>query len=133
VRAPSFSAWDLPAGPGHAVFLVLTRLGFDKCWFGMVDVGLAIEVGACDPRRIKIHSEYYRILAMLVCNREIDGPCIRRPYYPLVLAAYYLLFHKRDSELASLVYSLLRRRLVEDPLRVRGRRGVLHGGARQGH
>ena len=43
--APSFGAWDLPAGSSHAVFLVLTRLGFDKRWFGIVDVGSVIEAG----------------------------------------------------------------------------------------
>jgi len=54
--------------------------------------------------------EYYRRLMSTVCENGEDALGIIRikPYYPFILIAYYILFHRRNLSLAGRIYDKLR-------------------------
>jgi len=54
--------------------------------------------------------EYYRRLMSTVCEDGEDALDLIRvkPYYPFILIAYYILFHRRNLSLAGRIYDKLR-------------------------
>jgi len=55
-------------------------------------------------------NEYYRSLMSTVCEGGEDALGLIRikPYYPFILIAYYILFHRRNLGLAGRIYDKLR-------------------------
>jgi len=56
------------------------------------------------------YNEYYRKLMSTVCEGKEDALDLIRikPYYPFILIAYYILFHKRNLDLAGKIHNKLR-------------------------
>jgi len=55
-------------------------------------------------------NEYYRSLMSTVCEGGEDALGLIRikPYYPFILIAYYILFHRHNLDLAGKIYNKLR-------------------------
>ena len=56
------------------------------------------------------YNEYYRKLMSTVCEGKEDALDLIRikPYYPFILIAYYILFHKHNLDLAGKIHNKLR-------------------------
>jgi hypothetical protein len=65
-------------------------------------------------------NEYYGRLMSTVCEGKEDALSLIhiKPYYPFILIAYYILFHRRNPDLAGKIHNKLREFHKKIPLHI---------------